>query len=118
MVGLLPSSWAFGAANSLRRRVATIPSRFHRAVASVPCKGPGGGALELRARTCSASSRSLADISVTFKKLDENLMFQAGVSYFVYFFNTSSRSFLTAASQSAVYYMKVKVFLRFSESLA
>ena len=30
-------------------------------------------------------------------------MFQAGVSYFVYFFNTSSRSFLTAASQSAVF---------------
>jgi hypothetical protein len=45
----------------------------------------------------------LADISATFKKLDENLMFQAGVSYFVYFFNTSSRSFLTAASQSAVF---------------
>ena len=30
-------------------------------------------------------------------------MFQAGVSYFVYFFNTSSRSFLTAANQSAVF---------------
>ena len=30
-------------------------------------------------------------------------MFQAGVSYFVYFFNTSSRSFLTAASQSAIF---------------
>ena len=30
-------------------------------------------------------------------------MFQAGVSYFVYFFNTSSRSFLAAASQSAVF---------------
>ena len=30
-------------------------------------------------------------------------MFQAGVSYFLYLFNTSSRSLLTAASQSAVF---------------
>ena len=30
-------------------------------------------------------------------------MFQAGVSYFVYFFNTSFRRSLTAASQSAVF---------------